>query len=487
MNQDNVQSHSQQMASGTIWSALERFSILGIQLLCTFILARFLTPSDFGLMGMLVVFTLIGNTLTEAGFPQSLIRANEVTPITLSTLFWTNLLISLLVYGLLWMCAPAIATFYHEPQLVQVSRATFLVIPLGGLCAIQIARYQRQLAFRRICLISLCSSLVGSIVAILIAWHTRSVWALVIQTLLTYLLRALLYAFTSHWHPRLQFSMSELRKHFAFSRNLLVSYVLGNLFSNIYTILIGRLYGAAETGFFTQADRIRTVFSTSSTSVVQNVSFPVLTRVNHEGGDLRQAYRRVILTALMAVGFVMVLIVGVGPDLFQLVMGGPEWRASGEYLLPLGIVGILFPLHCVNENILLVKGLSHIVLRLEIFRRCLMVLLILLFLRYRMGIFIWSYALYSFLLLFVNLRICGRPIGYTTRQQLRDIRPILTAFLLTYVTSQVSNHLFALLPLPLRLFLTLLLSASIGLLLLHRLPTFRDAYSTIKGVLKKKI
>ena len=476
--------HSQQMANGTMWTALERFSIIGIQLLCTFVLARFLAPADFGLMGMLMVFTLIGNTLSEAGFSQALIREREVSEQTRSTVFWANMLLSLVVYGLLWLAAPLIAQFYHEPLLIDVSRATFLVIPCGAACLIQVTHYTRQLNFRRICLVSLTSSLISCGVAIALAWRYHSVWALVVQNVLVYLLRAILYWVTSHWLPRWQFCWSELRRLLSFSHSLMLSYLIGNLFSNIYTILIGRFYGTTEAGYFTQADRIRVVASNSSTSVIQSVSYPILTSVHHEGGDLKASYRRIILIALLCVGLAMTLVMGVSQDLFELVMGSPAWRLSGQYLLPLGIAGILFPLHSVNENILLVKGKSRTVFWLEVTRRCLMVLLLIGFLRFRIGIFVWSYALYSFLLLFINLRVCGRPIGYSTREQLRDILPLLECFALTFVVAQISNHYLCFATPLLRLAITLTISTAVGLALCSRLSAFRDVITLIRFTAK---
>ena len=496
-------SNSTLLAHNTLWNALERFSTMGIQLVCTFVLARFLSPSDFGLVGMLVVFTLIGNTLTESGFSQALIRERDIPHSTLSTVFWTNVVLSLLIYLLLYAAAPLIAGFYAEPQLTDVSRVTFLVIPLGALSLIHYTICTRAMQFRRMCLISLSASFVSCVVAVYWAWQTHSVWALVIQNVAAYALRAIGYWVSDRWLPSLQFSWNELRRLFRFSRNLLITGIIGNLFNNIYTLLIGRFYGATEAGYFVQADRIRMVASTSSTQVIQSVSYPILSRLNNgQGFDndtqsptdvdpspadtdrlLLSAYRRIILITLLLVGFFMALLMSVSEDLMELLMGSYEWRISGRYLMALGVAGILFPLHAVNQNILLVKGLGSTVLWIEVARRSLMVLLLIVAVQFSVEVFVWSYALYSFLLIFLNLWVCGRPIGYGLRAQLRDIRPILTALLVMVVASICLNHLLALQALWLRLPLTLCLTALTGLLLLHRHPAFREALSLIRGLL----
>ena len=476
------------MASGTFWNALERFSVMGIQLICTFVLARFLTPGMFGLMGMLVVFTLIAGTLTESGFSQALIREPDVDRRTLSTVFWANVLLSVVIYGLLWLSAPLIARFYHEPLLTDVSRMTFLVIPLGALSLIHQTLSTRQLAFRRMCLVSLTASLVSCALAVVWAWRTHSVWALVVQNVAAYALRTLGFWLTTHFRPSLTFAWSELKRLFSFAQNLLITGLIGNLFNNIYTLLIGRFYGTAQAGYFVQADRIRLVTSNSMTQVVQSVSYPILARINNEQAadcDIRSSYRSIILITLMAVGFMMTMLMNVGEDLMELLMGSAEWRTSGRYLLALGVVGVLYPLHAVNQNILLVKGLGRTVLWIEVARRSLMVLLIVCALQLNVEAFVWSYTLYSILLIPLNLYICGRPIGYGLRQQLTDIMPLLSGFLLMTITAQLSNHVLALQALPLRLTITLALTSLVGLFCFRKHPAFSDILSLVRVLLKR--
>ena len=494
-------SNAQQMAHGTMWTALERFSVMGIQLICTFVLARFLTPAMFGLMGMIVVFTLIGNTITESGFCQALIREREVGTGTLSTIFWTNIILALVIYAILCCCAPLIARFYGEPILTDVCRLTFLVIPLGGLSLVHLTLCTRQLEFRRMCFISFIASLLSCLIAIVWAWRTHSVWALVVQNVAAYALRTLGFWLTTRFRPALTFVVDDLRRLFAFSRNLLISGLMGSFFNNIYTLLIGRCYGASEAGYFVQADRIRMVASASFTQVVQSVSYPILSRINNRSKfdtsaqtrpslseqvqeSLFLAYRRIILVTLLLVGFLMTLLMCVSEDLLQLLMGGPDWRVAGRFLMALGVAGILFPLHAVNQNILLVKGLGRTVLWLEIVRRTLMVVLIIAALQFGVDVFVWSYALYSFMLIFLNLHVCGRPIGYGLGEQLRDIRPILLGFLLMLVVAQCSNHVLALCNLPLRFLITIALSLSTGLLYFHRHPSFHEAMDLMKKMIR---
>ena len=351
------------------------------------------------------------------------------------------------------------------------------------------------------CFISFIASLLSCLIAIVWAWRTHSVWALVVQNVAAYALRTLGFWLTTRFRPALTFVVDDLRRLFAFSRNLLISGLMGSFFNNIYTLLIGRCYGTSEAGYFVQADRIRMVASASFTQVVQSVSYPILSRINNRSKfdtsaqtrpspseqiqeSLFQAYRRIILVTLLLVGFIMTLLMCVSEDLLQLLMGGPDWRVAGRFLMALGVAGILFPLHAVNQNILLVKGLGRTVLWLEIVRRTLMVVLIIAALQFGVDVFVWSYALYSFMLIFLNLHVCGRPIGYGLGEQLRDIRPILLGFLLMLVVAQCSNHVLALCNLPLRFLITLALSLSIGLLYFHRHPSFHEAMDLMKKMIR---
>jgi O-antigen/teichoic acid export membrane protein len=182
----------------------------------------------------------------------------------------------------------------------------------------------------------------------------------------------------------------------------------------------------------------------------------------------------------------MTLLMSVGEDLMQLLMGSAEWRVAGQYLMALGVVGILYPLHAVNQNILLVKKMGRTVLWIEIARRALMIVLIVAALQFGVEVFVWSYALYSFLLIFLNLYVCGRPIGYGLMAQLRDISPILMGFLLMIVVAECSNHILSMQNLILRFSITLSLTLIVGLLYFHRHPSFREAHDLATQLLKSK-
>lgn len=474
------------LANNTIWNTIENYSMIGIQLLCTFILARFLSPADFGIIGMLAVFTTIAQTVIDSGFAQAIIREKDINNKDYSTIFYFNAGIAIIIYILLYFSAPFIAIFYNLPQLIDICRVLFLVVLFNSLCIIQTAKLRRELRFKKLCIISICASVISSIAAIIAASYLKNVWAIVIQMTLSYFLRSMLLFIIAKWHPDFFFSWEILHKYFQFSKNLLLSGLVGNIFNNIYAILIGRFYTATELGYFSQADRLRNVSSHTSTSVIQNVTYSIFSKMNNESSNLLNAYKKVISISLIYVGGIVTLLMCVAEDLFQLVMGSEIWRISGRYLFYLGTAGILFPLHSINQNILLVKGKSRDILYLEIARRSIMLLILFITIHYNISIFILGYSLYSVLLLFLNLYFCGKPINYTLGQQLKDIFPILLRFVFIICTSLLTNHMLRDFTISFRFIITSFLCIFIGLILFLRNQYFMELLSCMKSLIHKK-
>ena len=220
---------------------------------------------------------------------------------------------------------------------------------------------------------------------------------------------------TTDFVPVLKFSFSSLKKYFSFSKNIMLSAIIGTIFNNIYSLVIGKAYSVTELGYYSQADRIKNLGSQTTTQVIQSVTYPFLSKINNETGDIKEGYKKIIAVTLIFVGTVMAFLMGCSPQLFELLLGSSEWRIAGIYFLLIGINGILFPLHCINQNILMVKGDSKTILRLEIVRRAIMVLILLVTVNFDMVIFVSGLTFYSISLLFLNLYYCGKPIDYSLK------------------------------------------------------------------------
>lgn len=476
---------SKLVAKNVIWKYLEMFSAMGIQMLCTFIMARFLNPSDYGILGIVLVFSAFADVFIYSGFGQALIREKHVTRIDYSTVLYFNLGVSLLLYILLYLSSGFIARFYEQPVLNDICKVAYLILPIHALTLVQMTKLQKEVKFKKIFIISFAASVFSAIIAISLAYIYRNVWALVLQMIIAALIRCLLLWITTDFIPELKFSKESFSKYFKFSKNVLISGFIGTLFNNIYSLIIGKAYSAAELGYYSQANKISNLGSQTSTQVIQSVTYPILSRINNEGGNIKEGYKRTISLALIIVGFVMSMLICCAQDFFELCMGNIIWRTAGTYMVLLGISNILYPLQAINQNILLVKGKSQTVLFLEIFRRSIMFIILLVSINFSIKVFVFSLSLYALIQLIPNLYFCGKPIHYTVQEQLKDTMPIFIRLAIMIVLANFASYLLSSLHIVVRVILSCSICLTSGLLLFWRLQSFRDLIRLSKSLIKR--
>lgn len=476
-----------QIVNNVLWKYLELVSVSGIQLISTFLMAPLLTPEDYGIIAVVLVFSTFSNILIDSGFGQAIIKEKNVTRLDYSTILYFNIAASLLIYAILYLSTGLISDLYSEPRLDDICKVTFWVLPLNAMAIVQTTKLQKELRFKKLCIISLAASLLSSAVAIYWAYCYRDVWALVIQNMLTYFFRMLFLWLTTDFVPLFKFSILSLKKYFVFSKNILLSSFIGAFFNNIYALIIGRVYSTADLGYYNQAERIKNLGSQTTTQVIQSVTYPILAKINNETGEIKNAYRKIILITLLFVGFIMALLMGCSMDLFEILMGGNTiWRISGMYFLLIGINGILFPLHSVNQNILMVKGDSKTILFLEIVRRAIMIVILLVTINFDIEVFVFGLSAYSILLLFLNLYYCGRPINYSIGEQLKDVVPIFVRLLLMVAIAMLAGWCTSMYPTIVSLLSSLLAGLISGIVLFRRQPTFALALDILKLYICKK-
>ncbi len=478
-------STGKQIAKNVIWKYLEMISVSGIQLVCTFIMARFLTPADYGILGIVLVFSAFADVFIYSGFGQAFIREKDVTRTDYSTILYFNLGVSLVMYVFLYLSSDLIANIYEQPILVDICKVAYLVLPIHALSLVQMTKLQKDVKFKKIFIISLVASFIAASIAICLAYIYRSVWALVLQVMITSAIRCILLWITTDFIPILKFSKESFKKYFKFSKNLLVSGFIGTLFNNIYSLILGKTYSAVELGYYSQAKKISDLGSQTTTQVVQSVTYPILARINNENGDIKEGYKKIISVTLIIVGFVMAMILGCAQDFYEFCMGDPIWRTAGTYLLLIGINGILFPLHSINQNILLVKGDSKNVLKLEIIRRGIMVVILAISMNFDVEIFVFGLSFYSVVLLFLNLYYCGKPIDYSVKEQLKDTMPIIIRLMIMIVLAKLVPYFLPSLHILARIILSCIICFVSGLLLFWNQTGFSNLLKLSKSIMKK--
>lgn len=473
-----------QTVNGVIWSGLEKFISMFIQLICTLIIARLLTPADFGLVGMLAIFMALAQTILDSGFGQALIRKPDANNIDYSTVFYFNLFVSIILYIILYFSSHSISIFFNTPLLEKISKISFIVIPINGFSLIQYTILNKDINFKSLSKTSIISAFISGIVGIIYAYYNRSVWALVAQNITFYFVRSILLWVLSSWRPSLQFSYKSIRSLFSFSVNLLITGIIGTLFSNIYSLVIGKMYSPAELGYYSQADKFQKLPSTSITEVVQRVTFPVLSKIQNDDKRIREAYKKVISITEFVVVPIMLFLAVISNNLFEVVLT-QKWNQAAVYFQILCIVGALYPLHSININILNVKGNSRKILFLEILRKSILVVVLILSANFPILYLVFGQVVYSVLVLFLNLYFCGKEIQLPVMEQIRDLIP--TFLLSSFVMALVRLEEFLLSNTNVYILLTLQTITAVVLYLLIAKALHFQAIQLISSIVKDKI
>ena len=353
---------------GVGWSFIDNISNSGITFLVGLVLARLLTPEEYGIMAMIAIFIAISNSIIDSGFSNALIRKTRIERVDYNTVFYFNLTVSILIYVLLHLAAPAISVFFKEPVLLAVIRVIGWVLIINALAIIPRTQFVRNVDFKTQTKVSLISSISSGVIGIGMALGGMGVWSLVGQQLSRQFLNTLFLWVYSKWHPVWEFSMKSFKELFGFGSKLLLSGLLDTIYKNIYYIVIGRFYTSAQLGQYTRAEQFNMIFSSNLTSVVQRVSYPVLSSIQEEPERLREAYRKVIKITMLITFACMLGLAAVAKPLI-LILIGEKWLPAVYFLQIICFSGMLYPLHAINLNILQVKGRSDLFLKLEIIKK----------------------------------------------------------------------------------------------------------------------
>lgn len=416
---------------GLFWSFLDLLSKGGIQLGLQIILARLLLPDHFGLLGMVIVFITISTIVIDSGFSQALIRDKNTTQLDYTTVFYFNLFISFCAYGLLFVFAPSISDFYSEPQLVAIIRVISLVLIVNSLGIIQRVKIIKKIDFNTLTKINVFSVAISGGITITMSLLGYGVWSLVMNMILAALVQTILLWFYNKWIPSLSFSYQSFTKYFGFGSKLLVSSLIDTFYNNIFYVIIGKVFSTTQLGYYSNAVKFRDLAALSISTAVERVSYPVLSSIQDDDIRLKLGFKKVIKTTAFVYFPIMAGLAAVAFPLFGLVIGD-KWLPSVVYFQLLCIAGMLYPIHLLNLTILQVKGRSDLFLVIEVVKKVILTVLILFALTMKLGIIglIMAALLNSFLSFFVNSYFSGTAIGYSTKEQLKDLLP---AFIIAVV------------------------------------------------------
>lgn len=407
---------------GVAWSGIDNVVQFSVSFLVSIVLARLLSPDDYGLIGIIVIFTSICDTLINAGFISALIRKKDATDDDYNTVFISNLVMSLLLYAIIFICSPFIADFFHREELISLTRVTSFGMIIGALALVQQTRLTKRIDFKTQTRITIQTSITSGIIGIILAFSGFGVWALVVQKLSSLSIRTALLWFYNKWIPDLHFSSSSFHELFGFGWKMMVSSLLNTVWSDLNKVVVGKFYLPATLGQYTRASQFSSLFSSNLTNVVQRVTYPVLSNIQDNKTRLVPAYRRIIKTTMFITAIGMFFLGAISePFLYCLI--GPKWHEAATYLPLICINGSLYPLHAINLNMLSVQGRSDLFLGLEIIKKIIGLIPLSVCFFYGIIPMLVVGLFTGFLCYFLNSYFPGKLLGYNSWMQLKDIAP----------------------------------------------------------------
>lgn len=410
---------------GVVWSTVQKFGSIAITFVANVILARLLTPADFGCVGMLMIFISISNTFIDGGFGSALIQKKNPTQKDYSTIFFWNLFLSVILYIILFIAAPAIAIFYNIPLLENVLKVQGFVLIINALGIVQANQLRKQLNFKRLSLIEIIAAILSLVFAIVLAFNGFGVWSLVIQQLCLSLFRTLLYWILSTWKPLLIFSFKSFKSLFNFGSFILLSNMFSTLSNEIQGLLVGKMFSPSLLGFYNQAYRLEGSLATMISGIIDQVTYPIMASLQDDKDKLISALKKFIQVPAFICAPLMGLAIVIAHPLILLIFG-KQWLNCVPYFQILCTAGLAVCLQGAANNSISAIGKSKVLFKWTIIKRSITIVLCF------MGIFVggmygmlWACVLGAWLVYIVNAYLVEKHIGYSLFNQIKDIMPFI--------------------------------------------------------------
>jgi O-antigen/teichoic acid export membrane protein len=471
---------------GLFWSSVDKFAGQGISFVLQLILARILTPDDYGVVGMLAIFLAISQTFIDSGFTNALIRKHNRNETDFSTVFFFNIGMSVFFYLILFFASPLIADFYHKPILEQMTKVLGLVLIINSFASIQRTRLTIALDFKTQTKIGLSSIVISGVVGIVLAKQGWGAWALVAQSIIYAVLSAGMFWIITKWMPKLVFSWNSFRSMFSFGSKLLLSALIDTTYQNIYGVVIGKKFSAGDLGLYSRANQFAQFPSVNLTGVVGRVTYPILSTLQHEPERLPRIYRQYLRFSAFLVFPLMMGLAALAYPTIKVILGN-QWLACVVWLQILCFSTMWYPIHAINLNLLQVKGRSDLFLRLEIIKKILGVTILIITLPIGITAMCIGGIASSLIALVINTYYTGKLIDVGFVKQMKDLLPSLVysvsmGVIVYLIASLIGNDILKLVTGLITglayYWLVAYLTKSKELLLLHDL--LKESYQRIK-------
>lgn len=432
----------QKAVSGMIWTALQRYSTMIIQFISGIILARLLTPYDYGCIGMLMIFVVLAESFIDGGFGSALIQKKRPTQEDYSTIFFWNLGMAVLLYAILFFSAPAIARFYRIPLLCDVLRVQGVILFIYAFNVVQRNQLQKKLNFKVLSIVTITTSIISLVVTIVMAYHGYGVWSLVTQQILTALIPALVFWFYIKWRPQLTFSWQSFKELFSFGFYMFLTHLLNQFGQQIQGLLIGKFYNPSVMGLYTKAYHTEKLASTSMSQVMTQVTYPLYAEVQDDKQVLGNMIKKITMV-LSYITFPLMFILLLCAKPIFVFLYSDRWLGSVPYFQVLCIAGLAYCLQSVNYQSIAAIGKSQKMFIWTIVKRVVGILFVIIgLLLYGMNGLLIGMVLNTWFSYFVNIGLVSRYIGYKWWNQLFDILPVMVVSLIIALISYGIGQLY---------------------------------------------
>jgi O-antigen/teichoic acid export membrane protein len=417
----------------TFWSGADVFMRQGLQFFITILLARLLAPEDFGVIALLQSIIIVAGLFVDSGFSSALIQRKTITHIDESTVFFFNLVIAALMSASLYLLAPWIAIYFEIPVLESLIHVMALNVFVGAFGSIHNTLLTKRLDFKTLLKIGAFATSISGSMAIVMAWQGFGVWSLAWQTLLSSVLNVIFLWKLHPWRPRLVFSLVSLRSLFRFGSYMMLSGILDTIHTQIYAVLISKLFSARDLGYYARADSTHQLPVGVLARILNRVAFPIFSEAAEDRTLLLKVVRKVLVVTMLF-NIPLMLVLAVLSEQFVITLFGDKWLSSVPYLEILCLAGVIWPLHVVNLNALMAQGRSDLFFRLELIKKFIGIPLVMLASLHSVLAIAWVMVLQGLISFIINAHYSKVLLGYGAKNQLQDILPYLVIGLLVAVS-----------------------------------------------------
>lgn len=469
---------------GFVWRFAERCGAQGVQFVVSLVLARILTPNDYGTVALIMVFINVLGVFINSGMGAALIQKKNADDLDYSSLFYFNMFMCVTLYAIMFFCAPLIAKFYDKPELVALTRVISLTFIVSGVKGIQNAYVSKHLMFKRFFFSTLGGTIVSAVVGILLAYKGYGAWAIVVQSLSNNAIDTLILWITVKWRPKFMFSFKRLKGLFSYGWKLLLSGLLDTGYNQLRSLIIGKVYSSTDLAYYDKANNFPSMIITNVNSSIDSVLLPSMSSVQDSKESVKGMTRRAMKTSTYVMAPLLMGLAACGQSVISILITD-KWLPSYPFMVIFCITYMFYPVHTANLNAIKAMGRSDIFLKLEIIKKIVGIIAILVTFKISVMAMAYSLLVTSVLAQIINSWPNKKLMNYSYLEQLKDILPgiLLAAFMggCVYCVNflHLSNWLTLIIQVPLGAVIY------IGLSALLKLESFTYCWNMVKPIISK--